>query len=409
MDLFNNIARAFKHKNFRYYFNLQIVAYIGSWVHNTAQSWLIYKLTNSPWLLGLVAFASLIPTILFAPLSGIITDRFKRKNVLIVTQILFLFHGVILAVLYYTHVVNEWQILFLAFFFGIVNSFDEPARESFVPLLVNKEDLISAISISSIIGNTANIFGPALGGLLIATYNEGTCFVLNAILHFPLILFLIWVSPRKQVIKEFLSPFHHIKEGFLFSWNNTPIRALLLLIGIFGFCGVSFSALLPIFSDQILHHGAKGMGVLLGVSGIGAVFGGLLLASRHKVTGIKKVIANCTLLFSVCVFLFAYSKSFFFSMLLMALIGFCYTVICSGSNTALQAMTDDHLRGRVIGLYSTMVMGMYPLGSLVIGFMADKIGVSLAVAIGAGISFIAALYFRLKVPMLMKEAERLIN
>lgn len=409
MTFFSNISRAFKHKNYRYFFCWQFLSFIGTWVQSTAQSWLVYKLTESALFLGLVSFAGALPSLLFAPLSGVISDHFKRKNVLLVTQMLCLLQGIVLIVLYFNKSINEYHILYLAVFLGIVNSFDVTARQSFIPLLISKDDLLNAIALNSSMFNGARIIGPAIAGILIAGFSEGVCFVLNVMSYVPIIIFLFLVSAKEQIIKKPASPFDHLKEGIVFAWTTKPIRALLLLIGTVSFWGMSFSSLMPIFSDQILKSGAKGLGILMGASGVGAVIGGLFLASRRKITGIKKIIGYCSILFSICLCIFAFSKSFLFSLFLLTIIGFCFMIINAGSNTFMQAISPDHLRGRVISLYSMMFMGMFPLGSLTIGSLAHVLGPSCAVAIGAVISLFVGFYFALNVPKLTKDSKSFLE
>ena len=409
MKLLDNISRALKHKNYRHYFVWQFLSFTGTWIQSTAQSWLIYRLTGSALFLGLVSFAGSLPSLIFAPVSGVVSDRFKRKDVLLVTQTLCLIQGIILVILFFTGVINKWHIFFLAILLGIANSFDVTARQSFIPLLISKEDLVNAIALNSSMFNAARILGPALAGILIAIYGEGICFVLNVISYIPIIFFLIQVKSKEQIIERISSPFKHLKEGISFAWSNKPIRALLLLVGTISFWGMSFSTLMPIFSDQILHSGVKGLGILMGSSGVGAVIGGLFLASRQKVLGIKRIIAFCYIGFSVCLFTFAFSKNFLLSIFLLSLIGFCFMIINAGSNTSMQAMSPDHIRGRIVGLYSMMFMGMFPLGSLTIGFLAHRLSAQFAVSIGALVCLIVGLYFALKVPILTKEAKNLFE
>ena len=404
MSLIENISRAFRHKNFRGYFLWQFLSFAGTWIQGTAQSWLIYRLTGSAFFLGLVAFASSLPGLLFSPVSGIVSDRFKKRDVLLTTQILCFIQSVILIFLFFSGHINKWHILILSVFIGIANSFDVTARQTFIPLLVTKEELLNAIALNSSMFNGARIIGPALAGILIAEYGEGPCFVLNAISYVFFIAFLMVIRVNEQPRKEVISYFSHFKEGILFAWNNKPIRALLLLLGTFSFWGMSFTTLMPIFSDQILHSGSKGLGILMGASGIGAVIGGLFLASRQKILGIKKVIAFASLASSVCILLFAFSKSFLLSAFLLGLIGFSFLIINAGSNSAMQAIAPEYLRGRIISFYSMMFIGMFPLGSLTVGCLAHKFGVSTATAVGATVCLIVGLYFSLKVPALTKEA-----
>jgi MFS family permease len=220
---------------------------------------------------------------------------------------------------------------------------------------------------------------------------------------------LLSVKTNEQLIKKLSSPLEHLKEGFVFVWQNTPIRALLLIVGTFSFWGMSFSTLMPIFSDQILRAGPQGLGILMASSGVGAVIGGLFLASRKKVIGVKKIIGFCSILFSTCLFVFAYSKSFILSLILLMIIGFAFMIINAGSNTAMQVMSPDYLRGRGVGFYSTMFLGMFPLGSLTIGCLAYNFSPQMAVSIGALVCFVVGLYFLISVPKLTKEAKLLLE
>lgn len=407
--LFDNVSRAFRHKNYRYYFLWQFLSFTGTWIQATAQSWLIYKLTGSAFFLGAVSFAGAIPAIFLAPFAGVVADNFKRKNILIATQCLCLVHGIIITTLYFTHIINEWHILFLAILLGIANSFDMTARQSLIPLLITKEDLTNAIALNSSMFNAARMIGPSVAGFLIAAFGEGLCFLLNSISYVPIIIFLLFASVNKQVIKKSSSAILHLKEGFLFAWKNKPLRALLMMVGTFSFWGASFTSLMPIFSDQVLHSGARGMGIMTGLSGLGAVSGAIFLATRKHVIGIKKIIATLALVGSASLFTFGLSTNFIFSCFLLLISGFGFIIIFAGSNTLLQALSPDNLRGRIISLFSTMLMGMYPLGSLVIGYLAQKMGASFAVMIGAVICFITGVYFSYKVPSLTKDAKELLS
>lgn len=407
MAFLSNISRAFKHKNYRYYFVWQFLSFVGTWIQGTAQSWLVYRLTGSAFYLGLISFAGSLPSLIFAPFSGVVSDHFKRRNVLIFTQAICLLQGIVLAFLFFSNLINVWHVLFLAVLLGIANSFDVTARQSFIPLLVSNKDLINAIALNSTMFNTARMVGPLVAGILIATFSEGICFVLNVLSYLPIIGFLLWVRSKEQIVKKVTSPIIHLKEGFCFAWRNNPIRSLLLLIGTFSFWGMSFSTLLPIFSDKVLHSGAKGLGILMAASGIGAICGGLFLASREKILGIKKIIALCSILFSLSLFGFSFSNGIVASVVFLVIIGFCFMIINAGSNTTMQALSPDYIRGRIIGLYSMMFMGMFPLGSLTIGTLAHFLGEQYAVAICSVVCILVSFYFSLVVPRLTKEAESL--
>lgn len=398
---------AFKNKNFLYYFILQIISYTGGWLQGVAICWLVYKLTNSPFLLGAVGFVSLFPSLFFSSFSGVLSDRFKRKNILVFTQILFLCQSLILLALCKLNFVDEWSLLLVSFIFGIVNAFDEPAREAFVPLLVKKEDLVSAVSSNSIIANAANVFGPAVAGFLIAKYGEESCFLFNFFMHVPLVFFLICVKPREQEMKDYVSTRQHLKEGISFIMKSRLAKILLILIGVFGLWGMSFSILMPVFCEKVFYKNADGMGILWSFSGIGAVLGGLFLSANKDVYKLKKLIAISGLVFSLVLFLFALTSDFNFALLLLVIMGFAFMVLNVGSSTLFQVISPDYLRGRVVGLYSTMLMGMPPVGNLIMGALASYLSPSSAVIIGAVFCFIAAIIFLIQVPTLTESLEEI--
>ena len=406
---FKNISRLFQHEIYRSYFIYQLFSYVGTWIQSTALSWLIYKLTNSAFFLGFVGFAGSLPALLFAPFSGVISDQFKKRKVLLITQILCLLQVVILSVLYFTHLINKWHILFLAVFIGIVNSFDVTARLAFIPFLVSRNGLINAIALNSSMFNAARIIGPSIAGILIASFNEGFCFLVNLISYLPIVFFINRMPDNEQPIKRSISPLFHLNEGVKFVFSNPPVKMLLILVGVFSFFGMSYASIMPIFSDQILHSGARGLGYLMGCSGIGAVCGGIYLANRSVIYGVKKMIAFCSVLFPLCLLVFSFSKSFYLSAFSLLITGFCFMIINAGSNTLLQSMSPDSLRGRIIGFYSMMFMGMFPLGSLTVGLLAHNFGASIAVSAGAIICLIFGLYFCLIEPKLSKESKILFE
>ena len=409
MGIFKNITRTFKYKNFRGFLFWQFLSFTGTWIQGTAQSWLIYRLTGSALFLGLVSFAGSLPALILSPLSGVIADRFKRKNVLLVAQILCTLQGILLSILFFGGIINKWHILVLAVFLGIANAFDVTSRLTFIPLLVSKDEFLNAIALNSSMFNAARIIGPACAGILISQYGEGICFILNVLSYIIFIMFLFSIKVEDKVEKEHLSALSHLKEGFLFAWNTSPIRSLLFLLGVFSFWGMSFTTLMPIFSDRILHKGAQGLGVLMGASGIGAVTGGLFLASRQKILGIKKIVALCSIIASLGLLAFALSKIYLLSILILTVTGFCFVVIVSGSNTSMQAMSPEHLRGRVTGLFSMMFMGVFPLGSLLMGYLAYLFNVQIAVSIGAVICLVSGIYFSFIVSKLTERTKELLS
>lgn len=401
--------RAFRHKNYRTYYLLQFVSFCGTWMQGTALSWLVYRLTGSPFFLGAVGFAGSIPALFLAPIAGVLADHYDRRKMLLITQGMCLLHAIIIAILFFTNKINPWHIFYLAIFLGIANALDFTARQSFVPSMFEKEDLTSAIPLNSAMFNTARMAGPAIAGYLIAYTNEGVCFFLNLISYIPIFIFFILVKTNKQIIEKSDDAIAHLKQGILFAWENKPARALLLMVGMFSFWAVSFTTFMPIFSDKILHAGSKGLGLLGAASGVGSIFGGLYLASRKRVIGINRIIGVVSIIGSIALAVFSISKIFLLSCIALAISGFCFVTIFAGSNTLLQALAPEALRGRIISLFSTMLIGMYPLGSLLSGFIAKYLGVSYTVLMGAIVCFLFGLYFNSRLPKLVRDVHDLLN
>jgi MFS family permease len=401
--------RALRHRNFQLFFAGQLISLIGTWMQNIAQAWLVYRLTGSSLLLGSVSFAGQIPVFLIAPLGGITADRGNRHRVVIGTQIASMVLAFVLALLTLTGKVQVWHIFLLASLLGVVNSFDVPARQSFLVDMVGKEDLMNAIALNSSMFNGARIIGPAIAGVLVASIGEGWCFFANGVSYIAVIAGLLMMTvnaPRRLATGS--SPLQHIIEGFQFVRRTTPIRALLLLLGLVSLVGLPFSVLMPIFADRILHGGARGLGILMGATGIGALLGALTLASRTGVTGLGRWVAVSCGGFGAFLVLFSFSRYFWLSTALLVPVGFSMMLEMSSSNTLIQAMVPDELRGRVMALYSMMFMGMAPFGAFMGGALADRLGAPVTVAMGGIACIGGAVIFGMKLPNLRVEARQLI-
>jgi MFS family permease len=400
--------RALRHRNFQLFFAGQLISLIGTWMQNIAQAWLVYRLTGSSLELGAVAFAGQIPVFLVAPFGGTTADRHNRHRVVIATQTASMVLAFILALLTLSHKVQVPQVFVLAVLLGVVNAFDIPARQAFLVDMVGKEDLMNAIALNSSMFNGARIVGPAIAGILVASIGEGWCFFANAVSYIAVIAGLMMMqvnAPRRPAI---LSPVRHIIEGFQFARTTRPIRALLLLLGLVSLVGMPYTVLMPLFADRILHGGARGLGILMGATGIGALLGALTLASRTGVTGLGRWVAFSCGGFGAFLVLFAYSRFFWLSTALLVPVGFCMMLEMSSSNTLIQAMVPDELRGRVMALYSMMFMGMAPFGALLGGALADRLGAPLTVAVGAIACIGAAVLFGIRLPNLRVEGRQLI-
>lgn len=404
-----NTFRALKHRNFQLFFSGQMISLVGTWMQMVAQSWLVYRLTGSVALLGLIGFAGQIPVFLLATFGGVIADKYNRRRILIATQICSMISASLLAALTLTGTIQVWHLFLFASFGGIVNAFDIPTRQSFVVDMVGKEDMLNAIALNSSMFNGARIVGPAIAGIVVAAVGEGWCFFGNAVSYLAVItgLLLMRIAPR-EIIQSEGSAFEKVKEGFAYVIETAPVRALLLLLGLVSLMGMPYSVLMPIFADQILNGGVSGLGILMGASGVGALIAALVLASRKSIRGLGRWVAFASGGFGLFIILFSFSRSFWLSALLLVPAGFSMMTQMSSSNTLVQSMVPDELRGRVMALYSMMFMGMAPIGALMAGSLAEIIGAPGTVALGGVVCILGAIVFGLRLPKLRVEARDII-
>jgi MFS family permease len=401
--------RALQYRNFQLFFGGQLISLIGTWMQNIAQAWLVYRLTGSMVLLGAIGFCSQIPIFLLAPLAGIVADQFSRQRVVIATQTTSMLLALALAALTLTGTVRIWHIFVLSALLGAVNAFDIPARQSFIVEMVGKADLINAIALNSSMFNASRVVGPAIAGILVAAIGEGWCFFANGISYVAVIvgLLLMRVAPH-QAVPRHGSQFAHVVEGFRFVIRNRAIHALLILLGIASVTGMPFTVLMPVFADRILHGGPKALGWLTGSSGIGALAAALLLASRQTLKGLSVWIATAATAFGAGLVIFALSRTFWFSAAVLAAVGFAMMVQMGSSNTLIQSMVPDHLRGRVMSVYSMMFIGMAPFGALLAGLVADRLGAPATVAIGGVICLVSAGVFWTQLAQVRVHMRRMI-
>jgi MFS family permease len=403
-----NTFRAFKHINFRLFFAGQFISLTGTWMQSVAQSWLVYRLTGSVVLLGLIGFASQIPIFLIAPFGGVVADRYSRRKILIITQTSAMITAFVLATLTLTGNIQVWHLFVLAVCFGIANAFDIPTRQAFVVDMVGRDDLLNAIALNSSMFNGARIVGPAIAGILVAVVGEGWCFLGNAVSYIAVIagLFLMKITP---VIRERKgSTFSNIVEGFSFVAKTAPIRGLLLLLGLVSLMGMPYAVLMPIFADKILGGGSDTLGYLMGASGVGALTAALILASRKQIFGLGRWVVFASGGLGISLILFSFSNVFWLSLILLVPVGFSMMTQMSSSNTLIQSMAPDELRGRVMSVYSMMFMGMAPLGALLAGSLAGILGAQYTVAIGGVACIIGSIFFGLRLPKLREEGRQMI-
>ncbi|MCU1283998.1 MAG: major facilitator superfamily transporter [Acidobacteriales bacterium] len=403
-----NGLRALKHRNFRLFFAGQLISLIGTWMQTVAQSWLVYRLTGSALLLGTVGFASQFPVFLMSPVGGIVADRKNRHRVVIATQVASMTLALILAILTLTNRVQVSHVMILAALLGIVNAFDLPARQAFIMDMVGREDLINAIALNSSMFNGARIVGPAVAGILVASIGEGWCFFANAVSYIAVIVGLMMMHVTHTPKVGHRPALEALREGFSFVRHTKPILALLLLLGLVSLVGMPYTVLMPIFADQILHSGAKGLGILMGATGLGALIAALSLAMRTGMKGLGTWVARASVAFGFTLMAFAFSRWFWVSAAVLVVLGFSMMMQMTASNTLIQSMVPDRLRGRVMSVYAMMFMGMAPIGAFSAGAVAHRLGAPMTLAIGGIACVMGAGLFTYELPGFRVEARKLI-
>ncbi|MFY9825881.1 MAG: MFS transporter [Thermoanaerobaculia bacterium] len=397
------MVRALRHRNYRLFFSGQSISLIGTWMTRIATSWLVYRLTGSALLLGLVGFAGQIPSFLLAPFAGVLIDRWNRHRLLVVTQVLAMLQSVALAALALTGVINIWHVLGLSLFQGLINSFDMPGRQAFVVQMVDdRADLSNAIALNSSMVNAARLLGPSLGGILIAAVGEGWCFFWDAVSYLAVIasLLLMRLPPRPQRAAGKSKVLPELREGLAYVAASPPIRSILLLLALVSLVGMPYTVLMPVFASTVLHGGPHTLGFLMAATGVGALLGALFLARRRSVLGLGKVVPTTAAVFGVGLVGFSVSRSLGLSLALLLVTGVGFMVTMSASNTLLQTLVEDSKRGRVMSLYTMAIMGMTPFGSLLAGGLASRIGAPRTLLFGGFGCIVAALWFALLLPKL---------
>lgn len=386
-----------------------MISLIGTWMQTVAQSWLVYRITGSAVLLGTVGFASQFPVFVLSTVGGIVADGNSKHRIVIATQASSMCLAFVLAALTLSGRIQVWHIIVLAALLGTVNAFDIPARQAFLVEMVGKEDLLNAIGLNSSMFNGARVVGPAVAGILVASIGEGWCFFANAVSYLAVIAGLLAMKLKKRTApRRSGSAVADVLEGFRYARNTLPIFAILLLLGLVSLVGLPYAVLMPIFADKILHSGPRGYSLLMSAAGLGAMMGALTLATRQGVRGLGRLVALAASGFGVSLILFSLSRSFWLSIVLLVPAGFCVMLLTACCNTLIQTMVPDHLRGRMMGLYSMMFMGMAPLGALGAGVAANWFGAPITVAVGGGVCLLGAAGFARVLPQIRAEARQLI-
>jgi MFS family permease len=395
------MLRALAYRNYRLFFAGQVVSLVGTWITTTATNWLVYRLTGSAFLLGIIGFAGQFPAFLLGPFAGIVVDRWDRYRLLIVTQTISMLQSFALAALVLSgRITLEW-ILALSILQGIVNAFDMPARQAFfLTMIENKEDLGNAIALNSSMVNLARLIGPSIAGIVIAATNEGWCFLIDGVSYVAVIVALLrmriarpQVAPpaRRGAVQQFI-------EGFTYTFGFRPIRSIILLLAVVSLVGVPYSVLMPVFATMVFHGGPHTLGILMTSSGGGALLGALWLAGRRSVVGLGRVIPLATVLFGVGLIAFSFTHVLWLAIPCLVVAGFGFMVQMAASNTVIQTIVDDEKRGRVMSFYMMAFLGTTPFGSLLAGWLSSRIGAGHTLLFGGTCCILAALWFASTLP-----------
>ncbi len=403
------IFRAIENRNYRLYFFGQTVSVLGSWLQSVAQAWLVYRLTGSSLQLGVVVFVGQAPLLVLSPIGGLIADRYPRRWVVVGTQTLSMLLAFVLAALTLWGHIQLWQILVLAGLQGIVNAVDVPARQALVSAIVDTDNLLNAAALNSSIFSNASSVAPVVAGFLVAAIGEGWCFAINGVTYLAVIggLLLIRLEEyRKSGRKQ--SAVSSIREGFHFVHDTAPIRRILVVLAVVNLLGAPFTVLMPLFADKTLHAGPQGLGLLMSANGVGSLIGSLLLASRRGLTGLGRRIVFGSAGFGASLILLSVSRSFPLSLLILAPAGFCLFYVITASNTLVQAMSPEALRGRAISILSMLILGVAPFGVLMAGFLAERFGAPLTVAVGGLACVVGSLACSFNLPALAVQGRQMI-
>ncbi|MEI8233595.1 MAG: MFS transporter [Verrucomicrobiota bacterium] len=401
------MVRAFRHRNFRLFFGGQCISLVGTWIQSVAMGWTVYKLTNSPFLMGLVGFAGQLPVFLLTPLAGVFVDRHSRHRLLLLTQSLSMLQALLLTILAYTHLLNVWGLLILNALGGIVLALDMPARQAFIVDMVGHgPDLPNAVALNSFTFNGSRILGPAVAGLLLVVFSPAFCFLLNALSYIAVIgaLAAMRLAPLALRQPTDARALHELKEGISYAWHFAPIRSILLLVVLVSLTGASYVVLMPIFAAQVFHGGAHTLGYLMAVPGIGALMAGLYLASRKTVLGAGARITTGAIVFGIGLVGLGQSPWMPLAMGFLVLVGLGLIMQMALSNTVIQTLVEDDKRGRVMSLFTVAFMGMAPFGSMLAGSLAERLGAPHTVTLGGCVCISGGLVFALALPSVRKAA-----
>lgn len=395
--------RALSHKNFKLFVSGQSLSLIGTFMQQVAVIWLVYRLTNSAFMLGIVGFAGQIPLFVVAPFAGVLADKSNRHKLLLYTQSLALVQALVLSILVFTNVIQIWQLIILSMVLGIINAFDMPIRQSFIVEMIDnkKEDLGNAIAFNSSMVNAARLIGPSIAGILIATVGEGWCFLVNAMSFFAVVVSLLRMNvepvSHRQRESRILT---ELSEGFKYTFGFEPIRYLIILLSIVSLMSTSITLLSPVIAKEYLGGGADTFGFLMSAYGSGALVGAFYLLNKKTVLGLGKVIGVAVSIFGICLIAFSFSRVIVLSIIIMSLAGLGMMLHIASTNTLLQTLSEETKRGRVMSFYAMAFSGMTPFGSLLAGGLGSSLSAPTAILISGSVCTISAAFYIIKLPLI---------
>jgi len=404
IEKFKDTFRALRNRNYRLFYAGQGISLIGTWLQRTTMGWFIYRLTGSVFLLGLIGFVSSIPSLFVNPFAGAIADKYNRHRIIIITQFMFMIQATTLAILVLTNTVQVWHVICLNLFLGLTEGLDSPIRQSFVvDMIEDKRDISNAIALNSALFNSARLIGPSVAGVLIVYFSEGLCFLINGLSYIAVIssLLVMKIKPR-EVIVQSEPVLSRLKEGYKYAFQSVPIRYFISSIAVFSLFGMSYTTLLPVVAKDILHGDSRTMGFMMSTAGIGALLGAFHLASRKSMKGMGNKVVFGGISVSIGLTVLALSRYFPLSLGVMLFLGLGFMMQMATTNTMLQNIVEDDKRGRVMSMYIMAGQGIAPIGSLLVGTISSRIGVTTTIICSGVICFMWAIFMAIKMPMIRK-------
>ncbi len=396
---FQRLFRALRYRNYRVFFFAQIISLVGVWMQQIAMVWLVYRLTNSALMLGVIGFLSQVPLLIFGPMGGIIADRYAKRRILLFTQISFMLIALIFALLVFSGHTDITSFFLLALIFGTINSFDTPARQAiFAELIDDKKDIANAVALNSVAFHGARFVGPAIAGILIKFSNEGVCFLLNGLSYLAVIWALLYLPRVAASVKKTVSYRDYFSEGLHYIKNSPSITAIIFLVMIISLMGMPYLIILPAVIKEVFQGDSALLGLFMSVGGIGAMTGAIYLASREKVTNLSSIMLITSVSLGLSLILLPLSPTILSGLLIMLVLSFSMMMQLGSSNVILQTIADHQLRGRLMSVYSMAFAGMTPFGNLLFGYLSSRIGLQNTMAMGGACCILAGLIFSFKAP-----------